>query len=128
MLLEATNARLGEIADRMSIMTSAGTALSKSHPEEPSVPRLSVPQPQSTVTSREPTEETAHIASAIAVSEEVQREITLANGSTLRFTADQVPAPPAVTFVASDIEALKSPQTISLIRSNQKKMSTLNLS
>ncbi len=82
-------------------MTAAGSALSESRPAEPPVTSL-VPQPQSTA-STELTEEPAHVALAMGA---VQRAITLANGSTIRFTADQVPAPPAVTFVASDIQAL----------------------
>lgn len=36
----------------------------------------------------------------------LERSIALANGTALQFTADQVPAPPAVTFVASDILTL----------------------
>ena len=82
----------------MSAMTS-GSALSEPRPAEP--PSLS---PQSTA-SGEPTAEPAHVT-ASTNSGAVQRAINLANGSTLRFTADQVPAPPAVTFVASDIQAL----------------------
>lgn len=115
-MLEVTNARLGEIADRISVMTThdmtSGSVLydiASAAPSTPMVnssPSLSVLQPQSTVSS-EPTAEPAHAASVSTNSEgAVQRVITLADGSILRFTANQVPAPPAVTFVASDILTL----------------------
>ena len=103
-LLQVTNVRLGEIADRISVMTSARSALSESRPVDPPTPILG-PQPQSTA-SREPMAEPAHAASVSTNLGEVQWVITLANGSTLHFTADQVPVPPAVTFIASDIQAL----------------------
>lgn len=86
----------------LSVPAPAPTAAA----DDPSAALSASIQPLS-VTSSESASESAHAATVSTNLGTIRRSITLANGTAVEFTSDQVPPPPAVTFVRpSDILTL----------------------
>lgn len=56
--------------------------------------------PNNSQSSNPSTESTSAAPGTASAASAMRRSITLANGRTVEFTTDQVPAPPAVTFVS----------------------------